>query len=356
MTNRLRSRFNTVIDPEAVEEVKKLVLVKRKVVITCHVSPDGDALGSSTALCGVLKSLGKDVKIVTADCAPKSLLFLPGVRDIVSHTREPERARKLIEECDLIFCLDFNDMKRVDRLGEFIEGSQAARVVIDHHLGDALPCDVLISRPEVSSTSALLYIFLYQAGWASRLTRATAADLYTGMMTDTGNFSYNSNDPDLYVIIADLLRKGIDKDNLYKLVHNNASESALRLNGYAQYRANYLLGGRLALITLSGQELKEFDYNKGDTEGLVNMPLTIPEVQWSIFMREDPGEVVKVSMRSKGDFTVNLVCQELLGGGGHINAAGGEFRGSLPQALDFILESVSRYEHLLTPRQGGSSH
>lgn len=353
-TDRPRSRFNTVIASDTVSRIKTLVLAKRKVVITCHVSPDGDALGASTALCGVLKTLGKDVKIVTADCAPKSLYFLPGVREIVSHTREPERARKLIEECDLLFCLDFNDMKRVDRLAEFIEASKAVKVVIDHHLGDILPCDVVISRPEVSSTSALLYIFLYQARWASRLTRATAADIYTGMMTDTGNFSYNSNDPDLYVIIADLLRKGIDKDNLYKLVHNNATESGLRLTGYAQYRTAYLLGGRLALITLSAQELKEFDYNKGDTEGLVNVPLTIPDVQWSIFMREDSAEQVKISMRSKGEFPVNLVCQELLGGGGHVNAAGCEFHGPLPAALDFILEAVPRYEHLLAPRQGSS--
>ena len=330
--------------------------MSRNIVITCHVSPDGDALGSSFALWYVLKGLGKTVNVVTADCAPRALQFLPGVRELVAATRQGDRARELLASADLIFCMDFNDPSRVDRLMNSLVNSKARKIVIDHHLEPRIEADVIISRPEVSSTSALLYLVLWQSHWTRYLNRSAAACIYTGMMTDTGNFSYNSNDPDLYVIIADLLRKGIDKDNLYKLVHNNASESALRLNGYAQYRANYLLGGRLALITLSGQELKEFDYNKGDTEGLVNMPLTIPEVQWSIFMREDPGEVVKVSMRSKGDFPVNLVCQELLGGGGHINAAGGEFRGSLPQALDFILESVSRYEHLLTPRQGGSSH
>lgn len=345
---RPRSRFNTVIAPELVEQVKALLLMSNNIVITCHISPDGDALGSTTALCGVLRALGKEAQIVTADCPPKSLMFLPGVRDIVSLTRHPERTRKLLEDCDLLFCLDFNDMKRVDRLGEYILAGHARRVMIDHHLDGNLECDVEISYPEISSTSALLYIFLYQAGWTRYLTRSTAADIYTGMMTDTGNFSYNSNDPDLYVIIADLLRRGIDKDNLYKLVHNNASEQSLRLNGYAQYRTSYLLNGRLALITLSEEELKEFDYNKGDTEGLVNVPLTIPEVKWSIFMREDTKNLVKVSMRSKGDFPVNLVCQELLGGGGHVNAAGCEYHGTLRDALSFMLESVGRYEPLLS--------
>ena len=115
-TNRPRSRFKTVIDAGLVEQVKSMVLVSRKIVITCHVSPDGDALGSTTAFCAVLKSLGKDACVVTADCPPKSLFFMPGVRDIVTQTRHPERARKLMEECDLLFCLDFNDIKRIDRL------------------------------------------------------------------------------------------------------------------------------------------------------------------------------------------------------------------------------------------------
>lgn len=342
-----RNRFNTIIDPAAVERVKQLVLSAVRIVITCHVSPDGDALGSSTALCSVLRSLGKDATVVTADCAPKALQFMPGVRDIVTATRQPDRAAELIAEADLVFCLDFNDIKRVDRLTPNFEQSRARRVVIDHHLAPVIDCEVLISHPEVSSTSALLYIFLWQAGWARRLGRASAACIYTGMMTDTGNFSYNSNDPDLYLIIHDLLRRGIDKDNLYKLVHNNATQGSIRINGYAQYRTQYLCGGRVALIMLSGEELREFDYSKGDTEGLVNIPLTIPEVQWSIYLREDAKDLVKVSMRSKGTFPVNLVCEEQFGGGGHVNAAGGEYHGPLPDAIDYLLRAIPEYENLL---------
>lgn len=342
-----RSRFKTVIDPDLIDRIKTMLLTSNHIVVTCHLSPDGDALGSSLALSSVIRALGKDVTVVTADCPPKSLQFMPGVRDIVAFTRQPERARQLIAESDLVFCLDFNDLKRVDRLTELFEASPSKRVVIDHHLGPVIDCEVLISMPDVSSTSALLYIFLWQAGWTRYLNRSSAACIFTGMMTDTGNFSYNSNDPDLYLIVHDLLLKGIDKDNLYKLVNHNASESSLRINGYAQYRANYLLGGKVALITLDAAELKEFDYNKGDTEGLVNVPLTIPDVIWSIYMRQDGPELVKVSMRSKGDFPVNKVCEQHYGGGGHINASGGEFHGSMRQAIDSILKVVPLYEDML---------
>lgn len=340
-------RFLTVIDPELVERVKQLVLASRNIVITCHVSPDGDALGSSCALWYILKALGKNANVVTADCAPRSLQFLPGVRDIIAATRQSDRAHELIAHADLIFCMDFNDAERVDRLTPILLSSRAKRVVIDHHLDPRIDADVLISNPAVSSTSALLYIFLWQAGWTRYLNRSSAACIYTGMMTDTGNFSYNSNDPDLYLIIHDLMRKGIDKDNLYKLVMNTSSESRVRIMGYGQYRMQLLPLHKAAIITLSENDLKEFDYNKGDTEGLVNIPLSIPEVTYSVFLREDAQDCVKVSMRSKGDFSVSRICEENFEGGGHTNAAGGEFHGPLCKAIDKLLEIIPNYDKYL---------
>lgn len=342
-----RSRFRTVIPQETVERVKQLVLASNRIVITCHVSPDGDALGSSTALCSVLRALGRDASVVTADCPPKALQFLPGVRDITAATRAPERAQKLIAEAELIFCLDFNCLKRVDRLGPLIEQSQAKRIVVDHHLGPDIEAEVIISYPEISSTSALLYIFLFQAYWTRYLNRSAAADIFTGMMTDTGHFSYNSNDPDLYLIIHDLMLKGIDKDNLYKLVMDTSSETRIRIMGYAQYKMDVLHEHRLGLITLSKRELDEFGYNKGDTEGLVNTPLAMPEVTWSVFMREDAPGQVKVSMRSKGDFPVNLICEAHFGGGGHVNASGGDFNGSLSDAVSYLLSILPLYDKYL---------
>ncbi|WP_289874531.1 DHH family phosphoesterase [Duncaniella muris] len=341
------SRFLTELDPAVVDRVKQFVLASRNIVITCHVSPDGDALGSSCALWFILKALGKNATVVTADCAPRSLQFLPGVREIVAATRNGDRVHDLIADADLIFCLDFNDITRVDRLSDAISKSPAKKVVIDHHLDPRIEGEIVISRPEISSTSALLYIFMWQAGWTRHLTRNSAACIYTGMMTDTGNFSYNSNDPDLYLIIHDLMRKGIDKDNLYKLVMNTSSESRIRIMGFAQYRMQILQPHRAAVIMLSEDELKEFGYSKGDTEGLVNIPLSMPEVTYSVFLREDAKNCVKVSMRSKGEFSVSRICEEHFGGGGHTNAAGGEFNGSLDKALQKLLEIIPTYDKYL---------
>lgn len=342
-----RSRFKTEIDQMLVDKIKQLVLMAHDIVITCHVSPDGDALGSSCALWSVLKSLGKSVNVVTADCAPRSLQFLPGVHDIIASTRQLDRAHELFAKADLIFCMDFNDQDRLDRLTDALMKSKARRVIIDHHLDPQMEADVVISRPEISSTSALLYILLWQMQWTRALNRNAAACIYTGMMTDTGNFSYNSNDPDLYLIIHDLMRKGIDKDNLYKLVMNTSSETRIRIMGYAQYRMQLLPDHRAAVITLSADELKEFGYNKGDTEGLVNVPLAIPEITYSVFLREDAPDCVKVSMRSKGDFSVSRICEENFNGGGHANAAGGEFHGSLNEAIEKLFEIIPNYDKYL---------
>lgn len=173
------SRFLTELDPAVVDRVKQFVLASRNIVITCHVSPDGDALGSSCALWFILKALGKNATVVTADCAPRSLQFLPGVREIVAATRNSDRVHDLIADADLIFCLDFNDITRVDRLSDAISKSPAKKVVIDHHLDPRIEGEIVISRPEISSTSALLYIFMWQAGWTRHLTRNSAACIYT---------------------------------------------------------------------------------------------------------------------------------------------------------------------------------
>ncbi len=341
-------RFRTEIDLDLADRVKQMVLAAREIVITCHISPDGDALGSSCALCAVLKSLGKKATVVTADSAPRVLQFMPGVRDIVSATRQADRATELFSSADLIFCMDFNDPDRLDRLKDVFLASKASKVMIDHHLEPKLEADVEISFPEISSTSALLYIFLWQAHWANMLNRSSAACIYTGMMTDTGNFSYNSNDPDLYLIVHDLLLKGIDKDNIYRLVMNTSSESRVRIMGYGQYRMIRLHDRKAAIIAISEEELREFDYNKGDTEGLVNIPLSIPEVVYSVFVREDAKDNVKISMRSKGDFSVSRICEDHFGGGGHVNAAGGEFHGTLTEALTKLNEILPNYDKYIS--------
>lgn len=325
--------LSRIIEESLINELKKLIFASNNIVITCHVSPDGDAIGSSLALWHILSTLGKNVKVITPDQTPKSLSFLPGISDIDVYSCNPDKVEKLIKKTDLIICLDFNTISRIDKLGDIVIEARAKKVMIDHHLYPDTFSDVLISYPEISSTCALLFYVVYQMELYDAMDVNAAQCLYTGMMTDTGNFSYNSCDPDLYVIISKLLEKGINKDEIYTYVYNTNTESSLRINGYAISKKMELdFQNAFAILSLNKEELDEYNYKKGDTEGLVNIPLSIPGISCSVFFRED-NDFIKVSMRSKGEFYVNTICEQYFNGGGHKNAAGGEFYGSLNEAV-----------------------
>ncbi len=346
--------ISRIIDEKAISRIRELLTDSEKVVITCHLTPDGDAIGSALGLYHVLTEIGKDVAVVTPDMVPRSLLFLPGAKEAVAYTRHEEFASRLLAEADLIFCLDFNEPKRVDRMADALVAAKGAKVMIDHHEGPADFTDVTVSHPEASSTSMLVFRVLCRLELFDRIGRKAAECIYTGMMTDTGNFSYNSNEPDLYVVIAELLKKGIDKDKLYTKACNTFRESAVRLCGYALGEKMIIdTDHRCSLIAIDSDELKRFGYEKGDTEGLVNKPLAIPEVIWSVYLRQDPTQI-KVSMRSKGKFPVNKVCGEVFGGGGHENAAGAEFVGTLDECIARLREAMPRYDRYLPTRKNKS--
>lgn len=339
--------ISRIIDEKEIAKLRKLLEGADRIIITCHLTPDGDAIGSSLGLAHVLGAIGKRVTVLTPDAVPKHLRFLPGVRDTMAFSSYEEYGTKLLRDADLIFCLDYNEPKRVDRMESALVASKAPKVLIDHHLNPGKFTEVTISHPEVSSTSMLVFRTICRLELFDKIDRAAAECIFCGMMTDTGNFSYNSNDPDLYTVIAELLRKGIDKDAIYSRAMNTKSLSAMRLNGYALGEKMELFPDhKCSVISLNADELKRFGYEKGDTEGLVNQPLALPTVQWSAYLREDP-EQIKVSMRSKGSFPVNRVCSELFGGGGHLNAAGGEFKGSLRECIDLLKDHMSDYDSFL---------
>lgn len=339
--------ISRIIKESKIKALRQLLEQSEKIVITCHLSPDGDAIGSSLGLFHVLTSIGKTVNVVTPDLLPKSLMGLAGARDILPYTRYSEFADQLFQEADLIVCLDFNSLKRVDKMSTILAKATAPKVLIDHHLDPENFADVIISHPEMSSTCVLLFRVLCRLELLDKIDKKAAECIYTGMMTDTGNFTYNSNDPDTYVIIAELLRKGINKDALYSMVCNTNSESRLRLNGYAVNNKMELFPEhQAALITLTNDELKEFDYEKGDTESIVNVPLSIPGITYSIFLRDDV-EYIKVSARSKGDFAVNRICEQYFNGGGHKNAAGGEFYGTMEEAVGQFMSLLSENDKYL---------
>ena len=322
-----------IIDETTIERLRATINGVQRVAITCHKSPDGDALGSTLALCHVLRRLGKDAVVVTPDMAPRSLEFIPGVRDIIVFTKHEQRARRALSDAQVIFCLDFNSLHRIDRLGEVIEPLNTRRVLIDHHLDPEDAFDLSISFPEASSTCELVFRVLMQLGLLRLMDRHTASCLYVGLLTDTGGFAYSCDNPEFYEILASIMRRHIDRIGLYNKAMNTFSADSLRLQGFAINEKMQLFPDQgVALITLDKQELERFNYNRGDTETLVNKPLAIPGIYWSVFMRED-ADRIKVSCRSQGDFSVSDICARYFNGGGHENAAGGEFSGTIDEAV-----------------------
>ncbi len=325
--------ISSIIDDRVIERLRALINGVQRIAITCHKSPDGDALGSTLALCHVLRRLGKDATVVTPDMAPKALEFIPGVRDLVVFTKHEVRARRILTEAQAIFCLDFNSLHRIDRLGEIIEPLSTTRVLIDHHLDPEDAFDLSVSFPEASSTCELVFRVLMQMGLLRMMDRQAASCLYVGLLTDTGGFAYSCDNPEFYEIISSILRRRIDRVNLYNKAMNTFSADSLRLQGYAISEKMQLFPDQgAALIVLDKGDLDRFNYNRGDTETLVNKPLAIPGIYWSVFLRED-ADRIKVSCRSQGDFSVSDICSRYFNGGGHENAAGGEFYGTIDEAV-----------------------
>lgn len=252
-------------------------------------------------------------------------------------------------EADVICCLDFNVLSRIDEMEEIVRLSSGRKMIVDHHLYPGDFAQIVISHPQISSTSELVFRLICQLGNFSDITKEAAECIYTGMMTDTGGFTYNSNDRDIYLIIGELLSKGIDKDEIYRKVFNTHSEGRLRLMGYVLYEKMQVYPQfNAALITLTRKEQRKFEYKKGDTEGFVNMPLSMKGICFSVFLREDTEkDMVKVSLRSVGTFPCNVVAAEYFNGGGHLNASGGEFYGPLEEAVVLFKQALVKYEDLL---------
>lgn len=320
------------------ENLKKRIENCHNVVITCHVAPDGDAIGSSLALMHTLKNIGKNAKVVTPDTINNSLKFLPGVKDVVAYSTESNLAKKIVADADLIFCLDYNTLSRIGKLAQAVKDSKAEKVMIDHHLNPENICGLTISYPDMSSTCELLYNSIVGAGYSDKIDQTVAECLYTGIITDTGNFAYASDSPNLYFVVADLLSSGIDKNKIYNAAMNTSTAERLKFMGYVLLeKIEVFPEAHTALITLSKDELKRFHYKDGDTTGFANIPLQIPGVEWTVFMRED-ADCIKVSARSIGDFAVNTICKEYFNGGGHKNAAGGSLNGSLQDARNLFMK------------------
>lgn len=343
--------FSKVIEQANVDHFAKWLDKADKMVIVTHLSPDGDAIGSSLGLLHFLETQGKEVHVIVPNAFPDFLRWMNGAKDIIRYDKYAAFANKLIAEADVICCVDFNCLKRIDAVGEAVKASPARKILIDHHLNPEEFCKITISHPQISSASELVFRLICRLGYFEDITKECAECIYTGMMTDTGGFTFNSNDREIYYIISQLLTKGIDKDQIYRNVFNTYSEGRLRLMGHVLTTMQVFPEHKAALITLTKEELGKFNYIRGDSEGFVNMPLQMKNIRFSAFLREDTEKaMIKVSLRSSGDFPCNQVAADFFGGGGHLNASGGEVYGSMEEAVERFKAALVKFHPLLVKK------
>lgn len=339
--------ISSVIDQNSIEKVFDFIEKSNNIVITTHLSPDGDALGSTLALYHFLKNRGKTVHLIVPNSFPYFLEWLPGADEIINYEFKTKTADKIFKNADLIFSLDYNIPKRIGRMAETFISSNAIKILIDHHLFPGDCFDVVISHPQISSTSELVFRLLYQGDQFDAINHTIAECVYCGMMTDTGGFTFNSNNPEIYEIISLLLQKGIDKDVIFSKVFHNFNEERFRLLGFTlSQRMKTYPELHTALIWLSLEDQKQFDFQKGDTEGFVNYPLNIQGIVFAVFIREDE-HLIKLSFRSQGKFPSNEFAAQYFNGGGHLNASGGEFYGTMQEAIELFEKGLVEFREKL---------
>jgi phosphoesterase RecJ-like protein len=327
----------------------QLVGKARRITILGHASPDGDAMGATLGLCHYLRSAGKEANVVVPNYFPDFLAWMPGASDVVIAERNRIRGPRLVREADLVFCVDFADVHRLEDLSPALENYHKGIIVIDHHLNPQMQGDILVSDPKASSASELVFTLLWQLGAFEKMTVETAQCIYCGMMTDTGAFTYNSSRSEVYYIISQLISKGIDKDKIYRAVYNNYSVERLRLEGYIlKDKMVYFPEEHASVYTLTREEMKAYKFKKGDAEGFVNLPLQIKGTKLSISLREDTEKpLVRVSLRSVDDFPCNKMAAEFFNGGGHLNASGGSLRMTMDEAMAQTRKAIEAYRPLL---------
>ena len=339
-----------ILSEAELTQLRSIIAAAADIVVIGHVNPDGDAIGSTLAWTNYLQSEGKSVSLIVPDKYPDFLNWLPNTDKILRHDKHPEKTELLVATADLIFCLDLNTLSRTEALADHIASAKAAKVLIDHHPNPDDLFNLTISHPEMSSTSELVFRIVWQLGAFERLGHHFAVPCYCGMMTDTGGFTFNSTRPEIFFIISQLLTKGIDKDKIYRNVYNVASESKIRLWGYVLYeKMEYDATRHAAFFTLTRADLKRFNYIKGDTEGLVNMPLQIKGTRLSISLREDTDKdnTVWVSLRSVDDFNCTEMAAAFFNGGGHFNASGGRLNCSIEEAAEITRKAIKTFEDKL---------
>jgi len=330
-----------------IEAISAELSAPRRIVITHHHNPDADATGSTLALYHYLQGKGHQCTVVSPNIMPDFLHWMPGSKDIVIYEEKREAASKLIQEAELLFCLDFNQVSRTKSMAAELEQFQGIRVLIDHHLFPDHRFDYGISLPEKSSTCEMVYDFIALLGDRDRITLPMAQCMYAGIMTDTGSFKFSCTTPSTHRMVADLMDRGLKPTPIHQAVFDTYQENRLRFLGYVLSEKMMLFPEQhTALIAINRDELNRFRINTGDTEGIVNYPLSLQNIICSIFISERESEI-RMSFRSKGRMDVNDLARRYFNGGGHLNAAGGRSDLSLEQTVQQIKQALIENEQQL---------
>ena len=331
------------ISESSIRYLKQLLDEKTDVLITTHYNPDGDAIGSSLALYHFLSTQGIQATVLIPNELPSFLQWLPGIEQAVIYSANPDQGNAIIASADLIFSMDYNLLNRVKLFTDELRASDAKRIIIDHHIQPENAFDLVFSVTAVSSTAELLYQIIEEAGFANSITKEMSECLFVGIMTDTGSFSYACNRPETFQITANLIKAGLDVERIHRKVYDTYSESRMRLLGYCLgSNMKVLPEFATAYIWLTKEDLANYDYQQGDTEGVVNYALSIQNVAVAALFSER-GDRIRVSLRSKGEFSVNEFARKHFNGGGHRNAAGGDILMTMPETLAWFESLLPAY-------------
>ncbi len=332
-----------------IQAIKTLLQTPNNIVIIPHKNPDSDAIGSTLALWHYLKNKGQQAIIVAPNDYPDFLKWMPSETEIIKFDTQKEEAQKHIEDANVIFTLDFNDLSRIGEMSTVVAKSEATFIMIDHHQQPADYAKFTYSDTRMSSTCEMVYNFICFLGDEATITADMASCLYSGIMTDTGSFRFSATTSTTHRVIASLMDKGAKNSEIHNAIYDTNSLSKLQLLGCALKNLVVLEEYNTVFITLSKQELLQHDFRKGDTEGFVNYGLSLKGIKFAtIFIENLQEPYVKISLRSKGDFSVNEFARTHFNGGGHTNAAGGRSDDSMENTVNRFKEILTAYKNELS--------
>ncbi|MFA7686775.1 MAG: bifunctional oligoribonuclease/PAP phosphatase NrnA [Moheibacter sp.] len=332
---------------ENFEELKKLLAQPKKIVILPHRNPDGDAVGSTLAMSQYLTKLGHECEIIAPNDFPKFLKWMDGAKKIKIAEYTPSKCRNIVEKAELIFILDFNSFGRIDEVGEWVQRSSVPKILIDHHQ-EPEQFDFMYSDTNMPATCQMVYNFIEKMGHLDLIDKSIAECIYTGIMTDTGNFRFRNTMASTHRVVAELHEKGIEIDKIYNNVFDTQSPTRMKLLGLALNSMETFPEFRSAFMFLTRAQQLEYNSQKGDTEGFVNFGLGLNDFVFSVIFIEDQiHDFIKISFRSKGDFDVNAFARQHFNGGGHVNAAGGKSELTMEETIRKFQELLHLYKEEL---------